>query len=894
MPLTAGTLLGVYEILAPLGAGGMGEVYRAHDTKLGRTVALKILPDALASDPDRIARFDREAKVLASLHHPYIAVLFGAEQSESRHFLVMELVEGETLEDRLRASGALPIPDALPIARQIAEALEAAHEKGIVHRDLKPANVKLTPDDTVKVLDFGLAKALSIEDTRSDSGAAGLTHSPTLTFAGATQAGMILGTAPYMSPEQAKGRAADKRSDVWAFGCVLYEMLAGRRAFEGDDVSEVLASVIKGEPDWTALPSTVPSEIRALIQGCVKKDRKERIGDISTALFLLRQPAPAAPASPTPRASIWRRTAPVAFGIIVGALVAAALLWRPRADSRPVTRFAIPLGAQQTLPRKGVAMSPDGRQIAFAADGRLYVRSLSESEAKPVAGSDGAAYPEFSPDGQWLLAWTIADTALKKIPIGGGTPITICKVTPAPSGVSWNGDSIVFAVSGAGIMRVSANGGTPEAIVPASDRTLFHGPQELPGGVLLFTEAHRLSTDFPWDQAQIVIQPLKGGERKTIIDGGSDGRYLPTGHLLYAVSGTIFAVPFDVNKLTVTGSAVPIIEGVGRASSITGGSAQYATSDSGSMVFIPGPASLGRLDLILFDRKGGAEPLKLTGGTYAYPRVSPDGRRVALESRSDKDTNISIYELSGSSAVRRLTFGGNNRFPVWSADGRRVAFQSDRDGDASVFWQPVDGGSAERLTKADPGTAHVPESWSPKGDVFLFSMTKQNSVSLWTFDLRERKASPFSDVKSSTFLTDAVFSPDGRWVAYQVGESGDGEGMLYVQPFPPDGKKYQIARGGRPAWSRDGAELFFVPAPGQFRVVKVTTRPAFAFSNPETVPRGFGIADPVNPRPYDVMPDGRTVAVAAAAQAAGSTAGVQLQVVLNWFEELKTRAPAAK
>jgi eukaryotic-like serine/threonine-protein kinase len=898
MPLTAGTRLGVYEILAPLGAGGMGEVYRAHDTKLGRSVAVKVLSEALASDPDRIARFEREAKVLASLNHPHIAALYGSEESDGWHFLVMELVEGETLAERI-GNRPMPVPETLSIARQIAVALEAAHERGIVHRDLKPANVKITPDDAVKVLDFGLAKALGVADAAADSGAAGLTHSPTLTFAGATQAGMILGTAPYMSPEQAKGRAADKRSDVWAFGCVLYEMLTGRRAFEGDDVSETLASVIKGDPDWTALPSNVPHAVGALIQGCLKKDRKERIGDISTALFLLGQPLVAAhvpPASHTPR-SLWRRGLPVAAGVVIGAVAVAALAWRPRPVPTPlaVTRFAIPLPPGQHLftPRHVLAISPDGRQIAYAADERVYLRSMSESEPRVIAGADGTS-PVFSPDSQWILFMTTADSSLKKAPVAGGAPTRISQLNTTPSGIRWDSDGILFALAGSGIMRVSADGGKPAVVVPiAAGDALPNGPQQLPGGVLLFTIARRTADDAPWDKAQIVVQSLKTGERKTIIEAGADARYVPTGHIVYAVSGTLFAVPFDVARLAVTGAAVPVVEGVARATSVSSGSAQYAFSDSGSLIYLEGPTSASRRDVLRFDRQGSAEALTVSPGAYAYPRVSPDGKRLALETHEAKETNVAIYDLSGSSAVRRLTFGGNNRFPIWSADGQRLAFQSDREGDAAVFWQPADGGSAERLTKPEPGTIHLPESWSPTRDVLLFSAAKGSDVSLWTFDVRERKATAFSDVRSTNFATDAVFSPDGRWVAYQIGEPGQAEATTYVQPFPPNGTKYQIGRGGRPAWSRDGSELFYVPAPGQFRAVKVRTQPTFEFSNPISIPRNFGIADPINPRPYDVTPDGRFVGIGTALQAGtGSTRSTQIHVVLNWFEELKVRVPA--
>jgi eukaryotic-like serine/threonine-protein kinase len=903
MALAAGTRLGVYEIVSPLGAGGMGEVYRAHDTKLGRDVALKILPDALAADPDRVARFQREAKVLASLNHPRIAVLHGFEESGAQRFLVMELVEGHALDEKIRLSGALPIAAALSIARQIAEALEAAHEKGIVHRDLKPANVKVTPDDSVKVLDFGLAKAAAAADAASGS-AAGLTHSPTLTFAGATQAGMILGTAPYMSPEQAKGRDADKRSDVWAFGCVLYEMLTARRAFAGDDVSEVLASVIKSDPDWAALPANVPEPVRVLLHGCLHKDRKERISDISTALYILREPRAlgaaartALPAAAPP--SIWRRAMPLVAGVVLGASAVAAVwtLRRPSSAPAAVTRFAItlPAGQQLAIPRQAVDISPDGSRILYAADGRLYLRSMSESEARPIPGSEASLNPAFSPDGQSVVFLsTGGDSNLKRIPVTGGTPLSIASTNPGPASIRWDDEGILFAQPGIGILRVSANGGKPQLLVnvPASE-ALAHGAQQLPGGSLLFTLARRTGTDFMWDQAQIVVQSLKTGERRTIVEGGADGRYIPTGHLIYAVGGTLFVAPFDVKTLALTGSAVPIVEGVGRASSVSSGAAQFAFSASGSLVYVPGAASSARQDVMLFDRKGNSEVLKLPAGRYAYPRVSPDGKRLAIETTDGRETNVSIYELSGTSSPRRLTFGGNNRYPMWSADGRRVTFQSDREGDRAIFWQPADGGTAERLTKPDPGVSHLPESWSPDGGTLLFSAMKGTDVSLWMLGLSDRKTAPFGDVRSINFPSEAVFSPDGRWVAYQVGDSIQAEATTFVQPFPPNGTKYQIARGGRPVWSRDGAELFLVPAPGQFMVVRVTTRPTFTFSTPTLIPRGFGVADPLSPRPYDVLPDGRTVGVAFAASI-GATRAAEIQVVTNWFEELKARAPVPK
>jgi serine/threonine-protein kinase len=883
--------LGPYEITASLGAGGMGEVYRAKDTKLGREVALKILPASFTNDPERVARFRREAQVLASLNHPHIAQIYGLEEANGTQFLVLELVDGESL-DKGIARGRIPVDEALGIAKQIAEALEAAHEKGIIHRDLKPANIALTKDGQVKVLDFGLAKA--VETT---SGSVDAMNSPTITTpAMMTGIGVILGTAAYMSPEQAKGRAADKRSDVWAFGCVMFEMLTGRRLFRADDVSETLAFVLTRDPDWSAVPLGVPSSIHALIQGCLRKDRHDRIGDISTARFLLSEPRAvfADPRSGTSTAGQKRRLALAVGGaLVVGAALAAAVL--PQGNRRPsqaVTRFtiALPPGQVLTLPRQAVALSPDGTQLAYGADGRLFVRSMAEREPKLITGAATALSPAFSPDGQSVAFWS--DATLKRVAVTGGAAVTISAIGPAPSGITWASDAIMFAQAGTGISRVAPTGGRPEVIVaPTSADELILGPQLLPDGdSLLFTITQRGAGADPWDKARIVVQSLKTSQRKTLIDGGSDGRYIPTGHLAYTVGGTLFAVPFELATRTVTGGAVPLVDGVRRVTAVTVGGAHFAFSRSGSLVYVPGPQSGGQQDLMLFDRKGAAEELKLPPGYYEYPRVSPDGKLVAFETSDGKETNVSIYELSGVSSVRRLTFGGNNRFPIWSADGRHVAFQSDREGDLAVFWQPAGGGTAERLTKPEPGTLHLPESWSPAGDALLFSASKGSETSLWIYDVRNRKVAPFDDVKSSPFPPDAAFSPDGHWVAYQVGELNQGEGTTYVQPFPPNGTKYQIARGGRPLWSRDGTELFYVPAPTQFSMVKVRTQPSFSFTSPVAVPRGFGVADPLSPRPYDIMPDGRIVGVGIVGQTQPGSAS-QIEVVLNWFEELKARVP---
>ena len=894
MTVSVGARLGPYEILSALGAGGMGEVYRARDAKLSRDVAIKVLLPEVANDPERLARFRREAQVLASLNHPNIAHIHGLEDSDGLCAIVMELVEGPTLADRID-EGAIPLDEALPIAKQIAEALEAAHDQGIVHRDLKPANIKVRSDGTVKVLDFGLAKALD-PAAGTEAGAA-MANSPTLTSPAMTQRGVILGTSAYMSPEQAKGFAADKRSDVWAFGCVLYEMLTGKRAFEGEDVSETLATVIKGDVDWTALPANLPHPVRTLIRGCLRKNKKERIGDISTARFVLGEPDAVTPAAAAPAAAASRsRFAILAVGgVLVGAIAAAAAVWNFKPVPSPsVVRFVVSLAPGHLLNanRRAIAISPDGTRMVYSANGRLFVRSMSEMEARELPGVGLAISPEFSPDGRSVVFY--GDSMLKRVLLDNpGTPIAICEVGGAPTSLSWSDAGIVYSESGGGrIMRVPAGGGTPEVLVDlGKSDELADSPRLLADGrTLLFSVAKRtMGAINPWDGAQIVVQTVGTSQRKTLIEGGSQASYVPTGHLVYFSAGTVFAAPFDLGRLTVTGGAVPVLDGVGRVQAAIGGT-NFALSGSGSVVYVAG-APARQHELIVFDRSGAVQGLKLAPGPYMFPRVSADGRRIAFETSEGREAVISTYDLSGESPPRRLTFGGNNRFPVWSADGRRVTFQSSREGDPAVFWQSADGGTAERLTTAAPGTSHAPESWSPDGQVLLFSEMKDVTWSLWTFSMQDRKVAPFSDVKGSSVPTNATFSPDGRWVAYQFGERGLGEAVLFVQPFPPTGARYQITRGGRPAWSRDGKALFFVPAPAQFTVVGVKTEPTFSVTNPVALPRRFGIADPTNPRPYDTLPDGRLLGVAVPGLHQTGLGTAQIHVILNWFEELKARVP---
>jgi serine/threonine-protein kinase len=532
---------------------------------------------------------------------------------------------------------------------------------------------------------------------------------------------------------------------------------------------------------------------------------------------------------------------------------------------------------------------------------------MSDLEAKPIPGTEipqGVVNPVFSPDGRSIAFWSGADRTVKRIAVNGGAAVTIC-TAERPFGMTWDADGILFGQGRAGIMRVLASGGEPEILVKVNDSEVAHGPQMLPDGrTVLFTLATGTGTD-RWDKAKVVVQPLRSGERKTLIDGGSDGRYLPTGHVVYALGGTLFAVPFDLRRLEVTGEPVPIVEGVRRANTpdVNSGVAHFSVSKAGSLVYLPGLASTtgGQRDLARLDRKGGTELLRLPPGPYEFPRVSPDGKRLAFGTDDGKEAIVWIYDLSGTSSMRRLTFGGKNRFPIWSADGARVAFQSDREGDLGIFWQRTDGtGTAERLTRPEQGVSHYPESWAPKGERFLFSASTGTRVSLWTYSLQDKKAAPFGSVQqSSPNLVRAVFSPDGRWVAYGSDETGTAG--VYVQPFPATGAKYEISKGlsHSARWSPDGKEIFFVrgpagtPAAGQLVVLSLTTQPTLTFGNPVAVSSGrLQLSGGLSvPRRFDVAPDGGIIGVVDSAQPSAALASPRIEVVLNWTEELKARVP---
>jgi Tol biopolymer transport system component len=711
MPLPAGTELGTHKILALIGVGGMGEVYKAHDTKLRRDVAIKVLPESFARDADRLARFRREAQLLASLNHPNIATIYNIEDSNRTTFLVMELVPGETLAQRIKRDGAVPVEETLTIAKQIAEALEAAHEKTIIHRDLKPANVKLTPEGKVKVLDFGLAKAFAGDTSTEDMG-----NSPTLSMA-ATMQGVILGTAAYMSPEQAKGKAVDKRTDIFAFGAVLYELLTGKPAFHGDDVTDILGAVLRMEPDWSQLPEATPAAIRILLRRCLRKDKRQRLSD-ATDVRIEIEDAIAAPATAEPTAAaidtgvLGRRALLLAAGcLLAGALVASLIVWslRPTRPAQPVSRLVVPLAPNESLTgMSGVtlALSVDGTQLAYVAGAsqRIYLRAFDALEAKPLTGTEGAYGPFFSPDGQWI-GFT-AGGKLKKVAVSGGAVLTLCDVQNS-RGAAWGAkDTIVISPSASvGLSQVSAAGGAPQPLTMLKEGETSHRwPQFLPDGkTILYT----IGTGGSFDDAQIAAYRLDTGEQKVLIRGGTYARYVPTGHLVYYRAGTIMAARFDTAQLAVLGTPTPAIEGVMSTSGNNGG-AQFSFASLGSLVYVPGgPQSDIQTTLVWVDRKRTEQPLPAPPHSYANPRLSPDGRQVAFDIADAGKQDIWIYDLLRDT-LTRLTFEGLNSFPVWTPDGKRVAYRSQRPGSYNIFWRPADGSGAYTLRRFRPTAGPLP------------------------------------------------------------------------------------------------------------------------------------------------------------------------------------------
>ena len=873
MPLNPGTRIGPYEVTGPLGAGGMGEVYRARDSRLGRDVAIKVLPDLFSGDPDRLARFEREAHLLASLQHPRIAVVYGVEEMRGQRALVMELVEGETLADRL-AQGPLPVDDAIGIARQIADALEAAHEKGIVHRDLKPANIKLRLDGEIKVLDFGLAKAISPVGAGS-----GLANSPTVSIG--TQAGIVLGTAAYMSPEQARGRPVDRRTDVWAFGCVLYEMLTGKSAFGGESVTDLIAAIVKEDPAWAQLPPDVPPGVRRLLQRCLRKDARQRLRDMGDVRLELDEAQIEPAAAPVPvRDSRSRWTLPaLGAGAAILGLGALALAWtltRPAPADTPV-RFALdmPKSEEITIDMRAAMLSPDGSQVVFTVGGqnqsRLMLRPLDRMEATPVAGTADGFNPFFSPDGRWI-AFT-ARGKLCKVPVEGGTALTLAEA--AWGGGDWARDGTIVYTRHytEGIWRIDAAGGTATQLTkPDSGKgELGHfWPQFLPDG------KHIIFTAFsaPLERSKIVAYSLASGERTDVVDGAVYGRYLASGHLVFMRAESMVAAPFDPDRRKLTGGAVALAEKV--AISSPNGLAQLDVAANGTLVYVPDLPASGETEVVWLDQKGTISPALPMRRRFYDAALSPDGNHVAL-TIVDRTRDLWTYDFTRG-LLTRITSGPANNFgAIWSADGRQLLYVSERPVFNLYRKAPTPGAAEEPLVTEPYDT--TPAALTGDGRTLVHHQDHPGTRhDIWMRPLDGTgKPTPFVQTKADEDR--ARLSPDGRWLAYDSDESGNRE--VYVRAFPAGGEPHQVSLdgGAAPRWSRDGRLLYFVTK-DHLMAASMTTTPPFARDKPTSVfQSGFRMMD------YEVASDGRILMIRRPADATPD----RINVVLNWFSDLRKR-----
>jgi Tol biopolymer transport system component len=903
--IAAGTRLGSYELLAQIGAGGMGEVYKADDTKLGRNVAIKVLPEVFAHDPERLSRFQREAKLLASLNHPNIATIHGLEHSDGTHFLIMELVPGDTLAERIKREGSVPVEEALKIAVQIAEALEVAHEKGIIHRDLKPANVKVTPEGKIKVLDFGLAKAFTGEVADAKP-----SQSPTLS-AVATMQGVLLGTAAYMSPEQARGKSVDKGTDIWAFGCVLYELLCGRPAFEGEDITEILAAVVKTDPDWSRLPENTPPAIRLLLRRCLQKDKTLRMQAAGDARIEIQEVLTAPPTA-EPAAAQRKGRGRIAWAT-AGALglvaIAFALGFGLRAPKPQKPLQALHLSAEigasaslYTALGASAILSPDGTRLAFVARGAdqrrsIYVRSLDQLQATALSGTENALDPFFSPDGQWLGFF--ADGKLKKIAIQGGAAVTLCDA-PDDRGGSWSEDgTIVFTPTTLmALSKVSSAGGAPQPLTTLDKQAgeiTQRWPQVLPGGkAVLFTSSAHPGN---FEDSEIVVYSMASGKRKTLQQGGFYARYLPSGHVVYMHEGTLFAVPFDLKRLEATGQPAPILEGV--ATAIQSAAAQFSFSETGNLAYIAQGGVGQNVSIYWMDREGKFTPLREAPGAYNDPVFSPDGKRLALEINEGKRSDIWVYDWERDTPTR-LTFAGeNNIFPVWTPDGQRIVYSSqEKGGVPNLWWIRADGaGNAQRLSESK--SPQYTGSWRPDGRVFAFGEQTANfDIMTLSIDGDEKSGWNTSEPKpflSSPFSEQSpAFSPDGRWLAYHSNESGIYQ--VYVRPFPGPGGKWQISSLGGiiPKWSHNGKELFYRAADNKIMVATYSASgDSFHADKPQLwSPSQF--SDSGASFNFDLHPDGKRFAVLKSPGTEQIPAVNKVSFIFNFFDELRRKVPPGK
>lgn len=918
MSLASGTNLGPYQIQSPLGAGGMGEVYKARDVKLDRSVAIKVLPDALARDPERLARFEREAKVLASLNHPNIAQIYGIEESTSAgtagtRALVMELVPGAPIK------GPLPVETAITYAKQIAEALEAAHEKGIVHRDLKPANILVTPGDVVKVLDFGLASVENREQQEADP-----SNSPTISVS-PTRAGMIMGTAAYMSPEQARGKVVDKRTDIWAFGAVLYEIIVGKPLFSGETVSDIFVEVLTKEPDLSALPD----HPRRVVERCLRKDPRKRwqaIGDVRIALEedLPAQSASIAAAS-VPAFHSWLPWA-VAAILFLAALGASIAAWRAsRAASEsmnlPLLRFDTEIDVDMIsgiYASTFAAISPDGTRLIYTVrspDGEpmFAMRMMDKTTGVPIPGTEGGHDPFFSPDGQWLGFF--AETNLKKVSVNGGAPIILAEASN-PRGASWGEDGTIVAalINTSGLFRVSADGGSPPQPLTKLNpgESTHRWPQVLPGGqIALFTSSNNLSD---YENANVDAVNLKTGERKIVQSGAYFGRLTPSGHLLYVHNAIVFAEAMagasspvkDIHALKPLGSQFPIVDDI--ATLPSSGAGQFDFSQNGLFIYESGKTSPDLWSMVGWNGATGALEFGANSskaqlaiskpGPYFTPRFSPDGKRLALGIET-KGLDIYTYDFQ-TDVLTRLTFTGQLSYnPVWAPDGKHIAFQTVSGNDHALMWIRSDGaGGAQKLLEGK--SLLVPRSFSPDGKFLAYHSGLQNNSDLWVLPLdttnpdRPKPGTPEVLVGTPANEKQPAISPDGRWVAYSSDESGIDE--IYVRPFHgSSGGKWQISSGGGsiPGWSRDGKNLFFESLNGRIMVAAYQGKgESFAASKPRSW-TDHQLVSPTGDPNFDISPDGKLIVALVRSTLPGNTPeSVKATFLLNFFDELRRRSAA--
>jgi eukaryotic-like serine/threonine-protein kinase len=889
LALTSGARLGPYEILSALGAGGMGEVYRARDPTLGREVALKVLPAIFMSDPHRVARFRREAKTLALLNHPNIGGIYGLEEVNNVTALVLELVEGPTLADRI-ARGPIPRDEALSLARQIADALESAHGQGIIHRDLKPANIKVRSDGVVKVLDFGLA-------TTAPSGVGReLSLAPTLTAAAITHAGVIVGTPAYMSPEQAHGRPVDERSDVWALGCVIYEALTGRRAFEGESVSGTLAAVLGREPHWEALPATLTPAFCVYLKRCLHKDPKQRVqsvGDLRLALagaFDVAGPPLAVHDRPHAAARLaFGAAVLIAIGVLLGAL-AATWVATPVVPP-PVSRLEIVPSGAATLNigwnDRDLAITPDGSHLVYVGNQgtQIFVRAFDA--LAPMAVFTGAPRGLFvSPDSQWI-GFNDSQGVLKKVAVTGGPAATLgTPDTAGSTGGTWGPDDTIILATNhgeTGLQRVSASGGRV-AVLTRPDRARGEAdhfwPEMLPDGhSVLFTI---MALTGGLDAAQVAVLDLRTNTYRTILRGGSHAHYVSSGHLVYAAAGTLRAVPFDLSSLQMHGTPVPVLADVVMTNS---GAVDAVVADDGTLVYVPGSLEGTPRTLVWVDLAGRETAIAAPPRPYLLPDLSPDGLRLVLFA-NDRDRDLWLWDLARTTLTRLTAAAGVDVVQVWTPDSRRIIFTSERAGVRNLFSQAADGtGDVMRLT--DSPNTQYPMAVSPDGRTLIFSEEfRETGIDMMTIELGgTHQVAPL--VRSPFTERNGTISPDGHWLAYEANDSGPFE--IYVRPFPDVNRgRWQLSTdgGSRPRWSRGGKELVYVSPAGAIMGVDLATGPSRATPPSVRVKEGYYTTPAWWGRSYDVSPDGHRFLLIKER----STRAPGFVVVQHWDDVLKRLA----